>query len=88
MASLLALYAVSLLTAASVGHGRYVQVVQQAADEGTLAKTTTLPLAPGVARPVYTFNDCLILAMLVLPPRDNVFWRAAAAPASPGSDNR
>ena len=85
MASLLALYAVSLLTAASVGHGRYVQVVQQAADEGTLAKTTTLPLAPGVARPVYTFNDCLILAMLVLPPRDNVFWHALS-PRIPASD--
>ena len=83
LATLAAFYVVSLATA-MVDPARYRKVIAEAVATGTLAQTRRLPFG-GEAAPIYNFNDCLILSMLVLPQDPNPLLRALSpiVPADP-----
>jgi hypothetical protein len=73
--ALFILFATSLM-ATKTDQRHYITVVRQAVEDGTLAKRTFLPFAPGTPLFAYNLHDCIILTMLVIPPRGTILQRA------------
>ncbi|WP_044564861.1 hypothetical protein [Azospirillum sp. B4] len=85
LASVIAAFFLALVT---VGYGLVsgpvaLSAAHEAMESGVLRRTAWLPLRPGATIPVYAPNDCLILSMLVIPPRDGIV-KAAVSPQTPG----